>query len=186
MKNKYRQSVLQQRQSLSDENHSSLSLKIQGHFLNSFPLQHAGNIALYMPTNQEVSLELLANRTAIQDKISLPVIRPNKQMELIRPKPECKFALNKYNVLEPTEGLAISADAHDLILVPSIGVDKNGFRLGYGGGYYDRFLAQQKGLLDRPLIIGLLFNFQKIDAAFGESHDIKFDRIFTELGEEKF
>jgi 5-formyltetrahydrofolate cyclo-ligase len=47
-------------------------------------------------------------------------------------------------------------------------------------------LAGYERSLNKPLLIGLLFSFQKIDAAFGESHDMKFDRIFTELGEERF
>ena len=50
----------------------------------------------------------------------------------------------------------------------------------------DRFFAHQKKNVKKPLIIGLLFHFQKIDNVFGEKHDIKFDRIFTELGEERF
>ena len=94
--------------------------------------------------------------------------------------------MNQFNVLEPTEGIEVEVNSHDLIIVPSVGVDKNGFRLGYGGGYYDRVLAGYERSLNKPLLIGLLFSFQKIDAAFGESHDMKFDRIFTELGEERF
>ena len=186
MKNKYRRSIRQQRSSLSGGNHSLLSLKIQEHFLNSSLLQDVSNIAIYVPTNKEVSLELLSKDTSICHKISFPVVRPNKQLQLIRPKPECEFTLNRYNILEPTEGTALDPEDHDLIIVPSIGVDKNGFRLGYGGGYYDRYLAHQDNLIKRPLIIGLLFNFQKIDVAFGEDHDIKFDRIFTESGEVRF
>jgi 5-formyltetrahydrofolate cyclo-ligase len=46
--------------------------------------------------------------------------------------------------------------------------------------------ADHKSSLNKPLLIGLLFSFQKIDDAFGESHDMKFDHIFTELGEERF
>ena len=186
MKNKYRQSVLRQRKSLSDKDHAALSLKIQENFLNSFSLKSIRNIALYMPVNNEVSLELLNRETAILDKISFPVVRPGKQLQFIKPKPGCEFTFNQFNILEPKEGLKVDANAHDLIIAPSVGVDKNGFRLGYGGGYYDRFLAHQKSLLNRPLIIGLLFNFQKIEGAFGESHDMKFDHVFTELGEEQF
>ena len=186
VKNKYRRSAHQQRKSLSDEEHLTLSLTIQENFLRSISLGGTQNIALYMPANNEVSLELLNKEADIFNKISLPVIKPNKQLQFIRPKTDCKFALNQFNILEPTEGEEVEVNSHDLIIVPSVGVDKNGFRLGYGGGYYDRMLADQKNLLNGPLLIGLLFSFQKIDAAFGESHDMKFDHVFTELGEERF
>ena len=186
MKNKYRQSVLQQRQSLNDEDHSSLSEKIQEHFLCSFPLHNLGNIALYMPSNKEVGLELLLKETTRLKTLTLPVVGTNKQLQLIKPNDGCEYFYNKYNILEPAEGSEVNIYEHDLIIVPSIGVDKNGSRLGYGGGYYDRFFAHQKKNVKKPLIIGLLFHFQKIDNVFGEKHDIKFDRIFTELGEERF
>jgi 5-formyltetrahydrofolate cyclo-ligase len=185
VKNKYRHSALQQRKSLRDSEHTSLSLAIQKNFLNSFSLKGIKNIALYMPANNEVSLEFLNKQTAIFNKISLPVVKPEKQMQFIQPKAGCEFALNKFNILEPTQGREIDINDHDIIIVPSVGVDKDGFRLGYGGGYYDRVLANQNSISKRPLIIGLLFGFQQIDAAFGESHDMKFDHIFTELGEKK-
>jgi 5-formyltetrahydrofolate cyclo-ligase len=186
VKNKYRSSVLQQRKSLSDSEHTSLSLAIQKNFLNSFSLQGIKNIALYMPANNEVSLELLNKEISIYNKISIPVVKPDKQLQFIKPKTDCEFALNQFNILEPTEGIEVEVNSHDLIIVPSVGVDKNGFRLGYGGGYYDRVFADHKSNLKKPLLIGLLFSFQKINDAFGESHDMKFDHVFTELGEEKF
>ena len=186
MKNKYRRSALQQRKSLSDHEHSSLSQTIQENFLTSISLSGIQNIALYMPISNEVSLELLKKETSIHNKISIPVVKPDKQLQFIRPNVDCEFVLNQFNVLEPTEGIEVEVNSHDLIIVPSVGVDKNGFRLGYGGGYYDRVLAGYERSLNKPLLIGLLFSFQKIDAAFGESHDMKFDRIFTELGEERF
>jgi 5-formyltetrahydrofolate cyclo-ligase len=186
VKNKYRHSALQQRKSLSDQEHAALSLIIQENFLKSISLSGIENIALYMPASNEVSLELLNKETAIYNKISIPVVKPDKQLQFIKPKTNCEFTLNQFNILEPTEGIEVEVNSHDLIIVPSVGVDKNGFRLGYGGGYYDRVLADHENGLNKPLLIGLLFSFQKIDAAFGESHDMKFNHVFTELGEEQF
>ena len=139
-----------------------------------------------MPVSNEVSLVLLNKETSIYNKISIPVVKPDKQLQFIKPKTDCEFTLNQFNILEPTEGIEVEVNSHDLIIVPSVGVDKNGFRLGYGGGYYDRVLADHQSNFKKPLLIGLLFSFQKIDAAFGESHDMKFDHVFTELGEERF
>jgi 5-formyltetrahydrofolate cyclo-ligase len=186
VKNKYRHAVLQQRKSLSDQEHLALSQTIQENFLQSISLSGIKNIALYMPASNEVSLGLLNKEASIYNKISIPVVKPDKQLQFIKPKIDCKFALNQFNILEPTEGIEVEVNSHDLIIVPSVGVDKNGFRLGYGGGYYDRVFADHQSSLKKPLLIGLLFSFQKINDAFGESHDMKFDHVFTELGEERF
>ncbi|MBT3674832.1 MAG: 5-formyltetrahydrofolate cyclo-ligase [Proteobacteria bacterium] len=186
VKSKYRHSVLQQRKSLSDQEHLALSQAIQENFLQSISLSGIKNIALYMPANNEVSLDLLNKEISIYNKISIPVVKPNKQLQFIKPKTDCEFTLNQFNILEPTEGIEVEVNSHDLIIVPSVGVDKNGFRLGYGGGYYDRVFADHQSSLKKPLLIGLLFSFQKINDAFGESHDMKFDHVFTELGEERF
>lgn len=186
MKNKYRHAALQQRKSLSDQEHLALSQTIQENFLQSISLSGIKNIALYMPASNEVSLGLLNKEASIYNKISIPVVKPDKQLQFIKPKTDCEFALNKFNILEPTEGIEVEVNSHDLIIVPSVGVDKNGFRLGYGGGYYDRVFANHKSSLKKPLLIGLLFSFQKINDVFGESHDMKFDHVFTELGEERF
>jgi 5-formyltetrahydrofolate cyclo-ligase len=186
VKSKYRHSVLQQRKSLSDQEHLALSQAIQENFLQSISLSGIKNIALYMPANNEVSLDLLNKEISIYNKISIPVVKPNKQLQFIKPKTDCEFTLNQFNILEPTEGIEVEVNSHDLIIVPSVGVDKNGFRLGYGGGYYDRVFADHQSSLKKPLLIGLLFSFQKINDAFGESHDMKFDHVFTELGEDKF
>ena len=186
MKSKYRHSVLQQRKSLSDQEHLALSQAIQENFLQSISLSGIKNIALYMPANNEVSLDLLNKEISIYNKISIPVVKPNKQLQFIKPKTDCEFTLNQFNILEPTEGIEVEVNSHDLIIVPSVGVDKNGFRLGYGGGYYDRVFADHQSSLKKPLLIGLLFSFQKINDAFSESHDMKFDHVFTELGEERF
>jgi 5-formyltetrahydrofolate cyclo-ligase len=186
VKNKYRHAALQQRKSLSDQEHLALSQTIQENFLQSISLSGIKNIALYMPASNEVSLGLLNKEASIYNKISIPVVKPDKQLQFIKPKIDCKFALNQFNILEPTEGIEIEVNSHDLMIVPSVGVDKNGFRLGYGGGYYDRVFADHQSSLKKPLLIGLLFSFQKINDAFGESHDMKFDHVFTELGEERF
>ena len=97
-----------------------------------------------MPASNEVSLGLLNKEASIYNKISIPVVKPDKQLQFIKPKIDCKFALNQFNILEPTEGIEIEVNSHDLMIVPSVGVDKNGFRLGYGGGYYDRVFANHK------------------------------------------
>ena len=64
---------------------------------------------------------------------------------------------------------------YDLIIVPGLAFDSNNFRVGYGGGYYDGFLAENK----EALTVGVFYEFQKVDNVPRESHDLALDMIFT-------
>ena len=93
---------------------------------------------------------------------------------------------NKYGIFEPSDGEEIHPIDHEIIIIPTVGVDKNGYRLGYGGGYYDRFLESVMKRNNRPLLIGLIYDFQFIDDSINESHDIKLDIVFSEQQSKKF
>lgn len=67
----------------------------------------------------------------------------------------------------------------DLVLMPLLGFDKHGTRLGYGGGYYDRTLAQ---MTKKPKLIGLAFAVQELDEIPREAHDVPLDAVITEQG----
>jgi len=64
----------------------------------------------------------------------------------------------------------------DIIIVPQLGFDDNGYRLGYGGGFYDRFLATQK----TEIVMGLCFDFGHFTSLPHEAHDIPIKKIVTE------
>ena len=74
----------------------------------------------------------------------------------------------------------------DLAVLPLVGIDINGFRLGYGGGYYDRFFNQGSELSRKPFIIGTGYAFQVLEVSFAEGHDLKYDSVITEKGVLKF
>ena len=59
-------------------------------------------------------------------------------------------------------------------------VYKKGFRLGYGGGYFDRALEKVKLCASKPLIVGMGYDYQILDISYGESHDMKYDIVITE------
>lgn len=80
-----------------------------------------------------------------------------------------------YGIREPEERIPVPADEIDLALIPGIAFDKTGSRAGFGKGYYDRFLADFKGIK-----IGLCYEFQVYDSIPAEPHDIKMDMIITE------
>jgi 5-formyltetrahydrofolate cyclo-ligase len=79
-------------------------------------------------------------------------------------------------ILEPVE---IKEDVTlDMVLVPCIGFNDQGYRLGYGGGFYDSYLNR---LESRPHIVGIAYNFSR-STFMAESHDHRLDAVVTELG----
>jgi 5-formyltetrahydrofolate cyclo-ligase len=86
-----------------------------------------------------------------------------------------------FGTLAPSD-LAPRAEP-DLILMPLLGYDRTGTRLGYGGGYYDRTLA---AMTKRPMLVGLAFSAQALDHIPREAHDIPLDAVVTESGVEFF
>lgn len=84
-----------------------------------------------------------------------------------------------FGILEPIDTcLAVDKDSIDLILMPGVAFDSQGGRLGYGAGYYDRFIASMSKKVDK---IALAYNFQIIDKVPMDTHDIKIDGIITEM-----
>ena len=84
----------------------------------------------------------------------------------------------KFGILEPIEIMKIAYKNIDLVLVPGIVFDKEGHRIGYGFGYYDKFLRK----VPKAIKIGLAFDFQVIDKIPKEMHDVPVDVIVTEEG----
>ena len=87
-----------------------------------------------------------------------------------------KLIKNKYNILEPEVTNEIIFPK--LVLVPLLAFNESGFRLGYGGGFYDKYFSSQE---EKDIIkVGLGFSFQKVNQIPIESHDQKLDWILTE------
>lgn len=91
---------------------------------------------------------------------------------------------NNYGILEPDDSAAeIPGDKIDLVLVPGLAFDLMGGRLGYGGGYYDRFL---RGMRKDALKIGLAYDFQIVQEVPTESFDVLINGLITESRVEKW
>ena len=130
----------------------------------------------YYPVNFEVDdLELLKKFEKKNFYISLPVIKKNFQLDFYKWSFSDPLKINKYGIPEPETTNIVYPD---VILVPLVAFDKNLNRLGYGGGYYDRFiskLSKKKKIIK----IGLALSVQKIDKVPVNIYDQKLDYILT-------
>ena len=131
----------------------------------------------YFPFNKEIDdLKILQTLEKKKYLITLPKIKKNNQMDFFEWSFTQPLIINKYGIPEP---ISNNIRYPDLLLVPMVAYDKKFNRIGYGGGYYDRFL---KKLSKRKKIItiGLAYSFQKVINIPINDYDIKLDYIITD------
>tara|TARA_B110000211_G_scaffold215949_1_gene258583 strand:+ start:758 stop:1315 length:558 start_codon:yes stop_codon:yes gene_type:complete len=141
-------------------------------------------LALYYPSNYEVNvLSLFKIIKKIKIKTLLPVIKSNNQMNFVEWKYLDPLVVNKFGMLEP--GLSNKIISPNFMLVPLLAFDNKNNRLGYGKGFYDRFLNKFLKIKKKITTIGVAFSFQKYNKLPVSNLDIKLDYILTEKGLKK-
>ena len=131
----------------------------------------------YYPYNHEVNvMPLLEKFEKSNYIISLPKISKNSSMNFFVWSTNDPLNINKYGIPEPIANRMIFPD---VLLVPLVAYDKNFNRVGYGGGFYDRYIKRTKKIKN-ILTIGLAFSYQKVKKIPIEKNDVKLDFIITE------
>ena len=129
-------------------NFSSLQLPEVKHLLSYYPISERKEF------NVSEAAEMVRNRFP-EVKISWPRIdATNKTMEAVQVRPDGLYSKNIYNILEPIHGDLVEPEEIDLVFVPLVTFDEKGFRIGYGKGFYDRYLVRC-----RPTILKIEFSF---------------------------
>lgn len=147
-------------------------------------LKHYGvsSVGFYWPLTGEfdaraaIAVWLAADA---QREASLPVVKERgAPLEFHAWAPDTPMKIGHHKIAEPTSGRVVIPD---LLFVPCVGFDADGYRLGYGGGYYDRTLAGWPGA-KKPVTLGIAYEACRTDALQRETHDIPLDLIVTEAG----
>ena len=137
-------------------------------------------LSLYFPTSFEINvLKILEHNYMANKNIFLPVIEKNNQMNFFMWKKNQVLLVNKFGTLEPVKTKAIIPN---LMIVPILAFDKNKYRLGYGKGFYDRYLNKYSKKSSNITTVGIAFSFQKHHKLPIDKHDVKLDYILTEEG----
>ena len=137
-------------------------------------------LALYYPASFEVnSLKLLELNYISSQNLLLPVIEEKNKMNFFPWKKNEVLQVNKYGMLEPMKS---KQSIPNIMLVPLLAFDNNKFRLGYGKGYYDRYLNKYLKTFKNILTVGVAFSFQKYHKLPINDKDIKLNYILTEKG----
>ena len=156
--------------------HEALSARIVAHALATLPKPRVA--AFCWPIKHEPDVRpLLANWRSADVRAALPVVVAESEALRFREwSPDSRLEADRYGIPTPSAGEWLTPD---LILLPLNGFDGAGYRLGYGGGYFDRTLA---ALFPRPLAVGVGFEINRVASIRPEAHDQRLDWIITENG----
>lgn len=145
-------------------------------WLNTMP---TSRLAFYWPVRGECDLTtVIAQWLAADPKrcAALPVIEGDV-LNFLTWMPGAPMVQGPYGIATPPNTAAPITP--QVLLVPCVGVDQNRYRLGYGGGYYDRTLAR---LSPRPVTVGICFDCGRVKHLAPQPHDIRMDLVITESG----
>ena len=140
-------------------------------------MRNEKKIGGYYPSNYEIDdLEILDLLEKQNYRTSLPIVKKNNQMNFYEWSKKDPLKVNKFGIPEPVSSKILYPD---ILLVPLVGYDKNLNRLGYGGGFYDRYI-EKIDKIKKVTKIGLAFSHQKIKSVPIDQYDKKLDFIITE------
>lgn len=180
----WREHLREKRRGLSASHKQECAQRVADHLMEDSLWRHE-HIGLYLGNDGELDPAPIASAAQRAGKhIYLPVITPSG-MAFSEWRREEPLRENRYGIGEP-QGDPIAADRLQLLLLPTVGWTTGGFRLGMGGGYYDRFLAQEPRC--KAQRFGLAYECQGADAleCLQESWDQILDGVLTEAGLKRF
>ncbi len=177
-----RAETLHRREALTPEARTRLSQRIVDSAADWIRREGFDAVMLYLNMRSEVeTLSLLEALLDSGKQVCAPVV-DTEQLALIPRRIQnlkTELVRHSYGMLEPSEACPIFPTGHlQLIVVPGVAFDRNGYRLGYGKGFYDRFLVK----CPHAVAIGLAYEIQLVEDTFPQAWDVPVQHIFTEAG----
>lgn len=175
-----RETVLALRREIDPERRSLRNMMVfeRGHKHPAFQL--AKRVHVYRSAPDEVdTMPMIEYAWGIGKEVFVPVTLPDRELRHVRVTRSTQWTVGSFGIVEPSDNdCAVDATAfgeNDCIVVPVVAFDRECARIGYGGGYYDRFLAQSSAVC-----IGLAYECQRVSGIPIEPHDKRLDAIATE------
>jgi len=161
------------------ENRAEKSKIIQNILCKLDFYENSKNVMVYSSIKSEVSTDLLIDRLFLENKrVIFPKCAENFELLPVEAASRAELSKKSYGILEPKASVSFPKEKIDIVIIPAIAYDTKKNRLGYGAGYYDRFLADFKGVK-----VGFCFKemltSEKIPV---NKFDIKVDIIITDYG----
>jgi len=167
--------MLEKRDGLDPKEIAVRSKRIQDFLINSKEFRSAEVVGAYHAFGSEVKTDLIIDQgRALGKKVALPSVE-GESLAFYELSSGKYLVKGRFRIMEPLPYGPV--DEIDLLVVPGIAFDKKGYRLGFGKGYYDKFLAKKE-----VFSVGLAYSFQLIDSLPRGEYDKRLDAIATEDG----
>ncbi|MFH0956674.1 MAG: 5-formyltetrahydrofolate cyclo-ligase [Candidatus Aenigmatarchaeota archaeon] len=186
MKRAIRKEMKEERDGLSHTEMEALSLKVKDHLFSTPEFRKARTVMFYASFGSEVQTErMIREALAMGKRVALPVVSEGGGSHSIVPYGIKDFpgdaCPGAYGIMEPSAKRCrvVPAEEIELVIVPGTAFDCDGGRIGYGKGYYDRFLAK----VPKAVVIGLAYDFQVLGAGCRiprEEHDARVCLVVTD------
>ena len=177
-----RERLVADRLAVDEKTLAGLRTVIDTHLGQAFPGLSEGTLAFCWPFKNEYDPRFLAHRLRERGaKTALPVVVAPRQPLVFRLwKPGDELAKGVYDIPYPAAGDPV---VPDVALVPMNGFDEGGYRLGYGGGFFDRTLAHlRSGAPGKPVAIGVTYELARMETIDPQPYEIPMDYVVTERG----
>jgi 5,10-methenyltetrahydrofolate synthetase len=173
-----RNELLSARTALPLEQRREWDERITDFVLRAFPMLQGMTLGLYWPFKGEVDPRVAALRFRnLGARTALPVVVEKRApLEFREWHAGVETRPGVFDLPVPVDTEVVVPDA---VFIPPVGIDRQGYRLGYGGGYFDRTLA---AINPRPLAIALARESSRIDTIQPQSYDVPMDFVVTEVG----
>ncbi|EKD55095.1 MAG: 5-formyltetrahydrofolate cyclo-ligase [uncultured bacterium] len=178
----FRQLLLEKRRTISALERQKAAESAAELLVETDFFRQSQHIACYYPTDDEFDcLPIIQKIWQAKKKCYLPSLTSQKILNFIPYQPNDALQLNRYRILEPVEGEPISLDKLDIVLVPLVGFDLRGHRLGMGAGYYDRTFHFLRGrVAGKCYFLGLAFLSQGVSILPEDAWDVSLQGVLTE------
>ena len=170
---------IKKRATLKDKNSNAFQT-LQDHLKGLINFKNYKIIASFISFKSEISTQFLNEFLFNNGKIlCLPIIKNNSEtLNFIEYNLKTKLVSGKFGIMQPSD---LSKEfLPEIILTPCLAFDENGFRLGYGGGYYDKTFSYLKKIKHKFISIAVAFDDQRIDELVHDKYDQKINYILTE------
>ncbi len=178
MMDAHRRALLRTRDAMTQEAQARASRRIVENLLGLAEYQNASGVMSYMPIGSEADVEAF-NRQALADgkALYLPVSLSGGSMYASRLRAMDRLRKGRFGVREPEQDEKAPEGAIQMIVIPGLAFDRMGGRIGYGAGYYDRFLPGVPAWR-----VGVCFEDQLADCVPMGAHDVAMEILVTERG----
>ena len=172
-KKELRRQIREKKRLMTDQQIESASARLGQLLADTSQYRQAKTVYGYLPYNQEIrTTPMLVRALGEGKRVAVPKIYGD-EMKFIYLNDLAKVEKNRWGIPEPVEDAPVGDDPHALVLMPGLAFDKQGNRIGYGGGFYDKFLQTEP---EHPTL-ALCYGFQVLEKLETEEFDIPVDCV---------